>query len=181
MRPSNSACQDPQGNLFRVELVDVVDRRHPLVRLADEVEWGRFEEAFGVTYAEGVGRPGVPTRLMVALHYLKYAFDLSDEQVLAGWLENPYWQYLAAWRERPLGEVVYPFVLVDATYQHVRVAGQVVSQAALIVMGVRDDGVGRRPPSEITRHPDLRFADRWCGHDSRRRVMAWRVCRGGRW
>ena len=47
---------------------------------------------------------------------------------------------LAAWRERPLGEVAYPFVLVDATYQHVRVAGQVVSQAALIVMGVRDDG-----------------------------------------
>ena len=47
---------------------------------------------------------------------------------------------LAAWRERPLGEVAYSFVLVDATYQHVRVAGQVVSQAALIVMGVRDDG-----------------------------------------
>ena len=47
---------------------------------------------------------------------------------------------LAAWRDRPLGEVAYPFVLVDATYQHVRVAGQVVSQAALIVMGVRDDG-----------------------------------------
>lgn len=78
-----------------MELVDVVDRRHPLVLLADEVEWGRFEEAFGVTYAEGVGRPGVPTRLMVALHYLKYAFDVSDEQVLAGWLENPYWQYLS--------------------------------------------------------------------------------------
>ena len=73
----------------------MVDRRHALVRLADEVDWARFEEAFGATYDDKVGRPGVPTRLMVALHYLKYAFDVSDEQVLAGWLENPYWQYLS--------------------------------------------------------------------------------------
>lgn len=34
---------------------------------------------------------------------------------------------LAAWRERTRGEVAFPFALVDATYQHVRVAGQVVS------------------------------------------------------
>jgi IS5 family transposase len=39
--------------------------------------------------------PGIPTRLMVALHYLKYTLDLSDEQVVRGWVENPYWQYLS--------------------------------------------------------------------------------------
>jgi IS5 family transposase len=27
------------------------------------------------------------------LHYLKHAFDESDESVLARWVENPYWQY----------------------------------------------------------------------------------------
>jgi transposase, IS5 family len=32
---------------------------------------------------------------MVSLHYLKYTHDLSDEAVLAGWVENPYWQYLS--------------------------------------------------------------------------------------
>ncbi len=95
MRPPDSPCSDSQGNLFRVELVEVVNHQHSLVRLADEVDWARFGEAFGVTYADNVGRPGVPTRLMVALHYLKYAFNLSDEQVLARWLENPYWQYLS--------------------------------------------------------------------------------------
>ena len=31
---------------------------------------------------------------MVSLHYLKYTHDLSDEAVLRGWVENPYWQYL---------------------------------------------------------------------------------------
>jgi IS5 family transposase len=81
--------------LFRVELRDLLDEGHPLVRLVNEVDWDRFEEVFGITYVDGVGRPGVPTRLMVALHYLKYTLDLSDEQVVRGWLENPYWQYLS--------------------------------------------------------------------------------------
>jgi IS5 family transposase len=29
---------------------------------------------------------------MLALHYLKAAFSLSDEDVVRGWVENPYWQ-----------------------------------------------------------------------------------------
>ncbi len=32
---------------------------------------------------------------MVSLHYLKYTFNLSDDDVVAGWVENPYWQYLS--------------------------------------------------------------------------------------
>jgi IS5 family transposase len=32
---------------------------------------------------------------MVALHYLKYTFDLSDEDVVEGWVENPYWQFFS--------------------------------------------------------------------------------------
>ena len=32
---------------------------------------------------------------MVRLHYLKYTHDLSDEAVVRGWVENPYWQYLS--------------------------------------------------------------------------------------
>ena len=32
---------------------------------------------------------------MVALHYFKYTFDLRDEDVLLGWVENPYWQYFS--------------------------------------------------------------------------------------
>jgi len=30
---------------------------------------------------------------MVALHYIKHIYDLSDDLVLAGFLENPYWQF----------------------------------------------------------------------------------------
>ncbi len=31
---------------------------------------------------------------MVGLEYLKQIHDLSDEQVVERWVENPYWQYL---------------------------------------------------------------------------------------
>jgi transposase-like protein len=43
---------------------------------------------------------------------------------------------LRGWRERPL-TVKYPYLLVDARYEHVRVEGRVVSQGALIVTGIR--------------------------------------------
>jgi IS5 family transposase len=32
---------------------------------------------------------------MVALHYLKYQFDLSNEVVVAQWVENIYWQHFS--------------------------------------------------------------------------------------
>ena len=40
-----------------------------------------------------MGRPGIAIRLMVGLHYLKHAFNESDESVVARWVQNPYWQY----------------------------------------------------------------------------------------
>jgi IS5 family transposase len=30
---------------------------------------------------------------MVGLHYLKYLYNVSDEVVVASWVENPYWQH----------------------------------------------------------------------------------------
>jgi IS5 family transposase len=35
---------------------------------------------------------------MVALHYLKYQHDLSDEDIVAAWVENPYWQHFSGMR-----------------------------------------------------------------------------------
>jgi IS5 family transposase len=66
---------------------------HPLVRLAQDINWEAFEEHFGQFYVEKKGRPGKPTRLLVGLHYLKHAFSESDESVVERLLENPYWQF----------------------------------------------------------------------------------------
>jgi IS5 family transposase len=62
------------------------------------IDWASFEEALGATYHPTHGAPGISTRLMVALHYLKYQHDLSDENVVAHWVENPYWQHFSGER-----------------------------------------------------------------------------------
>ena len=90
MRPEKR----PSGlDLFRARLENILSNSHPLFVLADQIDWTVFEDEFGPAYADGVGRPGKPIRLMVGIHYLKHAFDESDESVVVRLLENPYWQY----------------------------------------------------------------------------------------
>src|SRR5919107_513167 len=90
MRPKQPETE-PQEDLFRARLENVVDLRRPLVRLARLIDWGRFEAEFGPLYTDG-GRPGLPTRLMVGLHLLKHMDGLSDEAVCARYLDSPYAQ-----------------------------------------------------------------------------------------
>lgn len=85
-----SAKRDPT----RQRLAELIDPNHRLVRLAAVIDWAAVEARFGPLYVARVGRPGVPIRLMVGLHYLKHTFDLSDEEVVERWVENPYWQHL---------------------------------------------------------------------------------------
>ena len=63
-----------------------------MIKLAHVVEWDRLDALFGSTYCFDTGRPAVSTRLMVALHYLKYTYNLNDEDIVEGRVENPYWQ-----------------------------------------------------------------------------------------
>jgi len=94
MKPKN-AIHDPQRELFRVELANIIDPKHPLVVLGEKIDWTVFEEKLGATYCPSNGAPGINTRLMVSLHYLKYHHNLSDEVVVQRWVENPYWQYFS--------------------------------------------------------------------------------------
>src|SRR5436305_914724 len=82
-----------QGDLFRSRLDQMLDRDHSLFKLADAIDWSVFDKEFSSCYCAGNGRPALPIRLMVGLHYLKYLFNVSDETVVATWVENPYWQY----------------------------------------------------------------------------------------
>ncbi len=104
MKPKKTPQKDKQRDLFRAALVNIIDPNHGLVKLSKVVEWDRLDDLFGSTYCADNGRPGVSTRLMVALHYLKYTHNLSDEDVVATWVENPYWQYFSGmkWFEHKL-------------------------------------------------------------------------------
>ena len=80
-------------DLFRQRLENLLDLRHPLARLSAQINWSAFSKSFGAVYDAELGRPGLPLRLLVGLHYLQHAFNVSDEEVVRRWVENPYWQY----------------------------------------------------------------------------------------
>jgi len=90
MKPKSRA---PQRELFGAHLSEMLNPDHPLYVLAERFDWQQFDATIDACYAEELGRPGVNTRMMVGLMYLKHAFDESDESVVARWVENPYWQY----------------------------------------------------------------------------------------
>lgn len=104
MRPRPSSNTDLQGDLFKVELEALIDPEHPLVRLAGQIDWAFFERELGSQFCETNGAPAKPVRLMVGLHYLKHAYNLSDEQTVLRWVENPYWQHFCGlkWFEHRL-------------------------------------------------------------------------------
>ncbi len=97
MRPENSSEQISETDLFKSRLDQILDKKHPLYAMADKIGWETIEEEFGKYYVEKVGRPGLPIRLVVGLHYLKYTYNVSDERVVEYFLENPYWQYFCGY------------------------------------------------------------------------------------
>lgn len=83
---------EPQLNMFRVQLKDLVLEKHSLIVLAHKIDWSSIDKEFEQYYSKE-GRPSVPTRTMVGLLMLKSMFDESDESLIPKWVENPYWQY----------------------------------------------------------------------------------------
>jgi transposase, IS5 family len=92
MRPRERR-ESGEQDLFRSRLDQVINMDHALVKLARRIDWRFLEEKFGAVYADGSGRPPLPTRLMAGLAILKHTYNLSDEMVCELWIENPYYQY----------------------------------------------------------------------------------------
>ncbi len=83
---------EPQLNMFRIQLKDIVSKKHSLIILSHQIDWESIAKEFEQYYSKE-GRPSVPTRTMVGLLMLKSMFDESDETLIPQWVENPYWQY----------------------------------------------------------------------------------------
>ena len=56
MRPRERRERGEQ-DLFRSRLDQVIDLKHPLVRLAGRVDWGFLEGRFGEVYSDEPGNP----------------------------------------------------------------------------------------------------------------------------
>lgn len=108
-------------DFFRARLDQMNDLRHPLAMLATRMPWSDIEAAlapafahrtrkgklveganmFGPTLAlsgagvSNAGRPRLPIRLMVALLYLKHAYNESGESVVVRWSQGVYFQFFS--------------------------------------------------------------------------------------
>lgn len=107
-------------DFFRSRIDHMIDLRHPLAVLASRMPWQEIEarvaqvfsrkgragvampdlDLFGeqvqrAPVASNAGRPRVPLRIMIALLYLKHAFNESDEGVVARWADTPRWQFFS--------------------------------------------------------------------------------------
>lgn len=122
-------------DFFRARLDQMIDLKHPLAVLADRLPWAQLEAALAPAFARknrdgkviedgdlfgptleiagggtsAAGCPRLSIQRMSSLLYLKHAFNLSDEDVVARWAENVVWQYFS-------GQTYYePKLPCDAT------------------------------------------------------------------
>ena len=93
MRPKNPESEGHQLELGAALLESFINMEDELVILGNAIDWKHFSKIFGKNFHESQGRPGLSTRLMVGLTYLKYLHNLSDEKVIKQFLHDPYWQY----------------------------------------------------------------------------------------
>ena len=91
MRPK-STDQSGSGDLFRSRLDQIINMKHELVRLADEIDWDWIDDELADLFSD-TGRPAVATRYMIGLLLLKHIYGLSDEGVCNRWVHDPYFQY----------------------------------------------------------------------------------------
>ncbi|GHE00870.1 IS5 family transposase [Allgaiera indica] len=84
---------EEQDDLLRPRLVDMIDMRHELAKLAELIDWEFFESEWAGFFPSSKGRPATSPRLVAGLMYLQHAYRLSDEAVVARWVENPYFQH----------------------------------------------------------------------------------------
>lgn len=86
------ASPDPnQLSFIAPTLLDQLNPKSPLLKLARIIPWHLFESEFGKLYAT-TGRPAKPIRLMVGLCLLKHMENVSDEVLVQQWVQNPYYQ-----------------------------------------------------------------------------------------
>ncbi len=92
MKPK-SRPESSQLQLFQAHFEQLLNHDHPLFALAGQIDWARFDAALSDCYSPDQGAPAKAVRLLVGMHYLKHAFDESDESLVERWVENPYWQH----------------------------------------------------------------------------------------
>jgi IS5 family transposase len=95
-----SQIDNRQEELFQPRLSGQLNQKNELMILSRMIPWDSLESEFSDLYqsVRNVGgQPPKPIRLMIGLLLLQHLHNLSDEQVVRGWVENPYWQHFCGY------------------------------------------------------------------------------------
>ena len=84
---------------FFSNLSDMLNQSYALYKLADKIDWAKFDTAFSPLYYQNNGRPAKSIRLMCGLLILKHLRNISDESVVEQSSENAYCQYFCGMQE----------------------------------------------------------------------------------
>jgi len=135
--------------LFQAHFDQLLDPGHELVILANQIDWPSLDVAFTDCYSPDMGAPAKAVRLMVGLHYLKYAFNESDESLVARWVENPYWQYFCGYTHM---QHVCPIHPTSMTKWRNRVGAQRLEAllTETIALAVREKHLPKRDLKRVT-------------------------------
>ena len=101
--------QNEPSQLFQLCLDQILNRKHPLCIMAQQIEWEYFEKEFGPLYSESQGSPGRPIRLLAGLQYSKHAFNESEVGVVERFIESPYWFRMAGTSLNTSG-ISFPYI-----------------------------------------------------------------------
>lgn len=82
-----------ESPLFQTPLSKFINPKHELVLLAEKIDWNSLDLNVSGAKSTGVGRPMMKPRLMSGIFLLKHLYNLSDENVLRQFIENPYMQH----------------------------------------------------------------------------------------
>lgn len=82
-----------ESDLFREELTQIINHRHPLFILSEQIDWDKAAAIVEQWFDDSCGRPAKSSRLIAGLFLLKQLKNVSDEDLPTFWLENAYWQY----------------------------------------------------------------------------------------
>ena len=95
-----SQIDNRQEELFQPRLSGQLNQKNELMILSRIIPWDSLESEFSDLHqsVRNVGgQPPKPIRLMIGLLLLQHLHNLSDEQVVRGWVENPYWQHFCGY------------------------------------------------------------------------------------
>lgn len=84
--------------LFDIQIENIINKNHPLCILSRVINWDNLTRGLAKYFSISNGRPSKNIRLIMGLTYLKYIYNMSDQQLLDFWVENYYWQYFCGFK-----------------------------------------------------------------------------------